>query len=95
MNTFGSVFRLTSFGESHGRAIGGVIDGCPAGIGVDMAFIQSELDRRKPGQSELTTLRDEEDAVEFLSGVFEGKTTKLLSVLRCGMETNNRLTTTT
>ena len=75
MNTFGSLFRLTTFGESHGSAIGGVIDGMPAGIEVDMAFIQSELARRKPGQSNLTTARKEEDEVELLSGVFEGKTT--------------------
>ena len=75
MNSFGSLFRLTTFGESHGPAIGGVIDGMPAGIEVDMAFIQSELARRKPGQSNLTTARKEEDEVELLSGVFEGKTT--------------------
>jgi chorismate synthase len=75
MNSFGSLFRLTSFGESHGAAIGGVIDGMPAGIEVDMAFIQSELARRKPGQSALTTARKEEDEVELLSGIFEGKTT--------------------
>ena len=74
MNTFG-LFRLTTFGESHGAAIGGVIDGMPAGIEVDMAFIQSELARRKPGQSALTTARKEDDAVELLSGIFEGKTT--------------------
>lgn len=75
MNTFGNIFRLTSFGESHGAGIGGVIDGCPAGIFLDTDFIQSELDRRKPGQSSLTTSRKESDQVEFLSGVFEGKTT--------------------
>ncbi|GHT78026.1 chorismate synthase [Bacteroidia bacterium] len=75
MNTFGKVFRLTSFGESHGEAIGGVIDGCPAGILLDFDFIQNELDRRKPGQSDLTTSRKEADRVEFLSGIFEGKTT--------------------
>lgn len=75
MNTFGNIFRLTSFGESHGEAIGGVIDGCPAGILIDMEFIQKELDRRKPGQSKLTTARKEPDKVEFLSGIFEGKTT--------------------
>ena len=75
MNTFGNIFRLTSFGESHGEAIGGVIDGCPAGIFLDIDFIQSELDRRKPGQSELTSSRKEADSVEFLSGIFEGKTT--------------------
>jgi len=75
MNTFGSIYRLTTFGESHGAGIGGVIDGMPAGIQVDMEFIQSELDRRRPGQSKLTTARKEADEVEILSGVFEGKTT--------------------
>jgi len=74
MNTFGSVFRLTSFGESHGEAIGGIIDGCPAGIVINDAFIQNELDRRKPGQSSITTSRSEVDKVEFLSGIYEGKT---------------------
>ena len=75
MNTFGTLFRLTSFGESHGAAIGGVIDGMPAGIPIDLDFIQSELDRRRPGQSQLTTARKEGDRVELLSGVFEGKST--------------------
>ncbi|MDR0732822.1 MAG: chorismate synthase [Dysgonamonadaceae bacterium] len=75
MNTFGNIFRLTSFGESHGEAIGGVIDGCPPGIIVDKSFIQNELNRRKPGQSHLTTSRREADEVEFLSGIFEGRTT--------------------
>ena len=75
MNTFGNIFRLTSFGESHGPAIGGVIDGCPAGIILDTDFIQKELDRRKPGQSSLTTPRKEADKVEFLSGIYDGKTT--------------------
>ena len=75
MNTFGNIYRLTSFGESHGPGIGGVIDGCPAGIELDMAFIQHELDRRKPGQSRITTPRKEDDEVQFLSGVYEGKTT--------------------
>ena len=75
MNTFGNIFRLTSFGESHGKAIGGVIDGMPAGIDIDMEFIQHELDRRRPGQSHITTGRNEADQVEFFSGVFEGKTT--------------------
>ena len=74
MNSFGQVFRLTSFGESHGRGIGGVIDGCPAGVEIDLEFIQNELDRRKPGQSKITTQRKETDQVEFLSGIFEGKT---------------------
>ncbi|MDR2147832.1 MAG: chorismate synthase, partial [Tannerella sp.] len=75
MNTFGDIFRLTSFGESHGVAIGGVIDGCPTGVVLDFDFIQSELNRRRPGQSRLTTPRKESDKVEFLSGIFEGKTT--------------------
>lgn len=74
-NSFGHLFRLTSFGESHGAAIGGVVDGMPAGIEVDMDFIQGELNRRRPGQSLLTTARQEADQVELLSGVFEGKTT--------------------
>ena len=75
MNSFGQIFRITTFGESHGAAVGGVIDGMPAGIQVDENFIQSELDRRRPGQSRLTTARNEADKVEILSGVFEGKTT--------------------
>jgi len=74
MNTFGQLFRLTSFGESHGKGIGGIIDGCPSGIAIDLGFIQNELDRRKPGQSKITTQRKELDTVEFISGVFEGKT---------------------
>ena len=74
-NTFGKIFKLTSFGESHGKAVGGIIDGCPAGIFVDENFIQQELNRRRPGQSAITTARDEKDKVEFLSGIFEGKTT--------------------
>ena len=75
MNTFGHIFRLTTFGESHGEAIGGVIDGMPAGIDIDMEFIQQELNRRRPGQSKITTSRNEPDKVELLSGVFEGKST--------------------
>lgn len=75
MNSIGNIFRLTTFGESHGEAIGGVIDGMPAGIPIDMAFIQQELNRRRPGQSHITTARQEADQVELLSGVFEGKTT--------------------
>jgi len=74
-NTFGKIFTLTTFGESHGVALGGVIDGCPAGLEIDLDFIQSELDRRKPGQSNIVTQRKESDKVEFLSGIFEGKTT--------------------
>ncbi len=74
MNTFGKIFRLTSFGESHGRGIGGIIDGCPAGLQVDVERIQYDLARRRPGQSKITTQRKEADQVEFLSGIFEGKT---------------------
>ena len=75
MNTFGSIYRITTFGESHGAGIGGVIDGIPAGLDVDMDFIQGELNRRRPGQSSITTGRNEADKVEILSGIFEGKTT--------------------
>lgn len=74
-NTFGNIFTLTSFGESHGKAIGGVIDGFPAGIHIDEDFVQRELARRRPGQSALTTGRKEADAVEFLSGIYEGVST--------------------
>ncbi|MDR0961664.1 MAG: chorismate synthase [Mediterranea sp.] len=74
-NSYGNIFRLTSYGESHGKGIGGVIDGYPAGIRIDMDFIQSELNRRRPGQSRITTARNESDTVEFLSGIFEGRST--------------------
>ena len=74
-NSIGQIFRLTTFGESHGIAIGGVIDGCPAGLSLDLEQIRYELQRRKPGQSVITTQRKEDDEVEFLSGIFEGKTT--------------------
>jgi chorismate synthase len=74
-NTFGKLYRFTGFGESHGDYIGGVIDGCPPGIELDLKAIQFELDRRKPGQSEITTQRKESDKVNFVSGLFEGKTT--------------------
>ena len=74
-NTFGHQFTLTTFGESHGAAIGGVVDGMPAGIDIDLDFIQQELNRRRPGQSKITTSRQEADRVELLSGVFEGKST--------------------
>ena len=74
-NTFGNIFTLTTFGESHGPAVGGVVDGMPAGIAIDLDFIQQELNRRRPGQSALTTSRNESDRVELLSGVFEGRTT--------------------
>ena len=74
-NTFGSIFKLTTFGESHGIAIGGVIDGCPAGIKINLDAIQKDLDRRKPGQSSIVTQRKEPDEVTLFSGIFEGKTT--------------------
>ncbi|MFZ4714208.1 MAG: chorismate synthase [Bacteriovoracaceae bacterium] len=74
-NTFGNIFKVTVFGESHGEMIGMVIDGCPAGLTLDLDFIQNELDRRKPGQSKITTQRKEEDLAQIVSGVFEGKTT--------------------
>lgn len=74
-NTFGNIFTLTTFGESHGEAVGGIVDGMPAGIEVDMDFIQHQLDRRRPGQSQITTQRKEPDRVELLSGVYQGKTT--------------------
>ncbi|WP_027076129.1 chorismate synthase [Maribacter antarcticus] len=74
-NTFGNLFRVSTFGESHGNAIGGVIDGCPSGITLDLLAIQQDLDRRKPGQSAIVTQRKEADEVEFFSGIFEGKTT--------------------
>ena len=75
MNTIGTVLRLTTFGESHGVAIGGVIDGFPSGVVVDEEFVRSEMRRRRPGQSAVTTSRNEADEVEFLSGIFEGRTT--------------------
>ncbi len=74
-NTFGNLFKLTTFGESHGVAIGGVLDGCPAGLNIDLEAIQRELNRRKPGQSAIVTQRKEPDTVEFFSGIFEGRTT--------------------
>jgi len=74
-NSFGQIFRITTFGESHGEAIGVIIDGCPAGLQVDLDYIQGELDKRKPGQSKITTQRKESDTVKILSGIFEGKTT--------------------
>src|SRR6478736_2204373 len=74
-NIYGTLFRISTFGESHGPAIGAVIDGCPAGLEIDETFIQSELDRRKPGQSKITTQRKEDDTFKILSGVFEGKST--------------------
>jgi len=74
-NTFGQLFRITTFGESHGVAIGVILDGCPAGLPIDLEFIQSELDKRRPGQSKITTQRKESDTVQILSGTFEGKST--------------------
>ncbi|MDB9858432.1 chorismate synthase [Flavobacteriaceae bacterium] len=74
-NTFGNIFKLTTFGESHGEAMGGVIDGCPAGVSVDLDAIENQMMRRRPGQSTIVTQRKETDTVRFLSGIFEGKTT--------------------
>jgi chorismate synthase len=74
MNSYGKIFRITTFGESHGTAVGVVIDGCPSGLVIDMDFVQAELDRRRPGQSKITTQRQEGDKIEVLSGIFEGKT---------------------
>src|SRR5690606_30218248 len=74
-NSFGEVFNITTFGESHGKAIGVIIDGCPPNLELDLKFIQSELDKRKPGQSTITTQRKESDTFEILSGVMDGKTT--------------------
>ncbi len=74
-NSYGTLFKITTFGESHGEALGGVIDGCPPNISIDFDLIRNEMDRRKPGQSSIVTQRKEEDEVQFLSGLFEGKTT--------------------
>ena len=74
-NSFGVLFKITTFGESHGAAIGVIVDGCPAGLNIDMDFIRAELDKRKPGQSKITTQRKESDTAQILSGVFEGKST--------------------
>jgi chorismate synthase len=75
MNTFGTLFKISTFGESHGKAVGVLLDGCPAGLEIDIDFINSEMRRRRPGQSRITTPRKEKDQIEVLSGVFEGKTT--------------------
>jgi chorismate synthase len=90
-NSFGNIFKLTSFGESHGAAIGGIIEGCPAGLKIDLDFIQHELQRRKPGQSALTTQRKEDDKVEFLSGIFEGVT--LGTPIGFSIKNNDQLST--
>ncbi|MCY1512628.1 Chorismate synthase [compost metagenome] len=74
-NSFGKAFKITTYGESHGPAIGVIIDGCPAGLEIDLNFIQAELDKRRPGQSKITTQRKESDTVQVLSGLFEGKST--------------------
>src|SRR6476660_7552492 len=74
-NSFGTLFKITTCGESHGGAVGVIIDGCPAGLEITDAEIQQELDRRKPGQSSITTPRKEEDKIHILSGIFQGKTT--------------------
>jgi len=73
-NSFGTLFKVTTFGESHGEALGGIIEGCPSGIALDFDSIQNELNRRKPGQSEIVSQRKEADKVHFLSGIFEGTT---------------------
>ncbi len=80
MNTFGNIFRLTSFGESHGAAIGGVVDGCPPGLHLDLDLIQAELDRRRPGQSRLTTSRNEGDRVELLSGIIDSRESESVKI---------------
>ena len=74
-NSFWNIFKLTTFGESHGAALGGIIDGCPSGLKIDLNAIQIEMDRRKPGQSAIVTQRKELDTVTFYSGIFEGETT--------------------
>ena len=74
-STFGKIFSVTTWGESHGPAVGAVLDGCPAGLPITEAMIQAELNRRRPGQGKMTTARNEKDQVKILSGVFEGKTT--------------------
>ena len=74
-NSFGQLFRISTWGESHGPSVGVVVDGCPPGLPLTVAEVQADLDRRRPGQSDITTPRKEADAVEFLSGVFEGRTT--------------------
>jgi chorismate synthase len=74
-NTFGRIFRLTTFGESHGKGVGGILEGCPAGLLIDEAMVRYHMSRRRPGQSSLTTTRNEDDEVEFLSGIFQSKTT--------------------
>jgi len=72
-NTFGTIFRLTTFGESHGNAVGGIIDGCPSGLIINLDFIRHELNRRRPGQSEITTPPGESESMKTLSGEFEGR----------------------
>ena len=74
-NSFGKLFKISTYGESHGKAIGVIIDGCPSGIKIDKNEIQNELERRKPGQSKITTQRKENDLIQILSGIFKGKTT--------------------
>ena len=74
-NSFGTLFKLTTFGESHGKALGGIIEGCPAGLSLDFEAIETEMQRRRPGQSAIVTQRKEPDSVTFLSGLFEGTTT--------------------
>ena len=92
-NTFGKIYRISTFGESHGKAIGVVIDGCPAGVAIDEEFIQSEMDRRRPGQSKIVTQRKESDTVQILSGVFEGKSTGTpIGIVICVVLTSTKKT---
>jgi len=94
-NSFGKLLKLTTYGESHGPAIGGVLEGCPAGLEIDLEQIQAELERRKPGQSKIVTQRKEPDQVVFYSGVFEGKTTGTPIGLRFTIPIKNQRITAT
>ena len=90
MNSFGNLFRITTWGESHGKAIGVVVDGCPAGLELDETDVQKELDKRAPGQSEIVSSRKEIDKVEILSGVFEGRTTGTpISMIICNKDADS------
>lgn len=93
MNSFGTIYRFTTFGESHGAAVGGVIDGMPAGLAVDLSLVQRELDRRRPGQSDIVTQRAETDRLQVLSGIYEGVTTGTPIGSSCQTPTSARRTT--
>ena len=96
-NSFGKIYKISTFGESHGEAIGIIIDGCPAGLKIETSEIQKELDRRKPGQSKITSQRKESDEIKFLSGIFEGKTTGMpigLFITNKDQNKDNQTTTT-